>query len=62
MGQNGSNYLNATTVHDDGSGNHLEGGPALDWYFANLDGVSNNGVKDKVDGRKGSEVLTHITL
>jgi len=62
MGQNGGNYLNATTVHDDGAGNHLEGGPALDWYFANLDGVGNNSIKDKVDGRKGSEVLTHITM
>src|SRR5258708_7633117 len=37
-------YLNATTVHDDGAGNDRESGDGLDWFFANLDGVGNNGV------------------
>jgi hypothetical protein len=53
--------LDATTVYDDGAGNSLEGGPALDWFFANIDGVGNNGVKDKVTASRG-DVITHITL
>jgi hypothetical protein len=61
-GQNGSNFLNASTVRDDGAGNVLEGGPGLDWYFANLDGIDNNGVKDSVQDRKPDEILTRITL
>jgi hypothetical protein len=61
LGLNGGSYLNASTVHDDGAGNHLDGGLALDWYFANLDGIGNNGVLDKVTGRKLGEVLTGIT-
>jgi len=55
-------YLNAATVHADGAGNVLEGGSGLDWFFANLDGIDNNGVKDRVTGRKPGEVLTGITL
>jgi hypothetical protein len=54
QGMNGSNFLNATTVHDDGVSNDLEGGPALDWYFASL--------MDVVHGRKPPEVLTLITV
>jgi hypothetical protein len=62
LGQNGGYFLNAATVHDDGSGNLLEGGAGLDWFFANLDGVGNDGVRDRVTGRKPGEVLTSITL
>jgi hypothetical protein len=54
--------LNAATVHDDGAGNLLEGGAGLDWFFANLDGVGNHGVLDRVTGRKPGEILTGITL
>lgn len=61
-GQNGGDFLNATTVQDDGAGNVLEGGEALDWFFANLDGAGNNGVMDLVHGRRPGEVLTGITL
>jgi len=52
--------LDATTVHDDGAGNQLDGGAARDWIFANIDGIGNNGVKDKVTGF--GNVITHITL
>jgi hypothetical protein len=61
-GLNGSDFLNASTVHDDGTGNLLEGGAGLDWYFANLDGNGNNGILDRVTGRKPGEILTTITL
>jgi hypothetical protein len=59
---NGSDFLDASTVHDDGAGNLLEGGAGLDWFFANLDGMGNNGVLDRVTGRKPGEILTTITL
>jgi hypothetical protein len=62
LGQNGGYFLNASTVHDDGAGNRLEGGPRLDWYFANLDGVGNDGVKGVLEGRKNEEVVTSISL
>ncbi len=61
LGQNGSYFLNASTVHDDGAGNLLDGGPGLDWFFANLTGVGNNGVKDKIHGLKPGEIVTGIT-
>jgi hypothetical protein len=62
MGQNGGYFLNASTVHDDGDGNTLNGGSGQDWFFANLDGSGNNGVLDKVSGMKGDEIVTHITM
>jgi hypothetical protein len=62
QGLNGGTFLNATTVHDDAAGNVLEGGPAPDWFFANLDGVGNNGVMDKVKRRQRGEIVTDITL
>jgi hypothetical protein len=62
LGQNGSFYLTASTVHDDGAGNLLDGGPGLDWFFANLDGNGNNGVLDRVTGRRLGEVLTNTTV
>jgi hypothetical protein len=62
LGQNGGNFLDASTVHDDGAGNLLEGGAALDWFFANLDGIGNSGVLDRVTGRKPGEILTDITV
>ena len=61
LGKNGGYFLNDTTVHDDAAGNHLEGGPGLDWFFANLDGVDNNNVKDKLAARKAGEIVTRIT-
>jgi hypothetical protein len=59
---NGSYLLNASTVHDSGAGDQLDGGPGMEWFFANLDGIDNNGVKDKVNGSKPGEVTTRITL
>ena len=50
----------ATYTHDDAEGNWLFGGPALDWFFANLDGVGNNGVKDHARVHAG-EIVTKIT-
>jgi hypothetical protein len=61
-GLNGNNFLNASTVHDDGAGNVLDGGDGLDWFFANQGGVGNNGVMDVVHGRKPGEVLTTIVF
>jgi hypothetical protein len=62
LGQNDDNFLNAATVHEDGAGNELEGGPGLDWFFANLDGIGNNGVVDKVTGLKPGEIRTGIIM
>jgi hypothetical protein len=53
--------LNATTVHDDGAGNSLDAGSALDWLFANTTGVGNNGVKDHVNAPH-RDPITQITL
>jgi hypothetical protein len=61
MGRNGSYLLNASTVHASGAGDQLDGGPGMEWFFANLDGIGNDGVKDKLDGAKPGEVITHIT-
>jgi hypothetical protein len=67
QGMNGSNFLNANpsngtvTVHDDGAGNVLEGGDGLDWFFANLDGIDNKGVMDRVKDLQPSEIVTSIT-
>jgi hypothetical protein len=62
LGQNRYFYLNAPTVHDDGAGNLLDGGPGLDWFFANLDENGNNGVLDRVTGLKPGEVRTNTTM
>jgi hypothetical protein len=50
------------TVHDDGAGNLLDGDSGQDWFFANLDGVGNNGVKDRIRGLQSNEVVTTIVL
>jgi hypothetical protein len=55
-------YLAIATAHDDAAGNQLDGGSELDWFFANLDGVGNGGVKDKVSKLKTDEILTKIVL
>jgi hypothetical protein len=60
QGKNGNSFLNALTVHDDGAGNVLEGGTGLDWFFANLDGVGNDGVTDRIRRLKPGEIVTHI--
>jgi hypothetical protein len=61
-GLNGSYVLNASTVHDSGAGDQLDGGPGMAWFFANLDGIGNNGVKDKLNGSKPGQVITRITF
>jgi hypothetical protein len=55
LGLNDGNFLNASTVHDDGARNQLDSGPGqeLDWFFA--------GVLDHVSGRKRGEILTGVT-
>jgi Ca2+-binding RTX toxin-like protein len=55
-------YLTAASVKDDAAGNQLDGVSGLDWYFANLDGVGNNGIKDKINKVKAGEIVTKITL
>jgi hypothetical protein len=62
LGRNEGYDLNASTVQDDEAGNVLVGGPGLDWFFANLDGVGNDGVKDQIRGRKPGEIVTGVTL
>jgi hypothetical protein len=61
-GINGSFFLNSNTVHASGTADHLEGGPAMDWFFANLDGIGNNGKRDTLDDLQTGEVVTRITL
>jgi hypothetical protein len=61
MSLNGSYLLNASTVHDSGSGDQLDGGPGMELFFANLDEIGNDGVKDKLNGAKPGEVITSIT-
>ena len=55
-------YLTTSTVKSDGSENELKGGSGMDWYFANLDGVGNNGRKDKVTGKSSNEIVTSVRL
>jgi hypothetical protein len=62
LGLNEGDFLNAATVQDDGAGNVLVGGPGLDWFFANLDGVGNDGVRDQIRRRKPGEIVTGVTL
>jgi hypothetical protein len=62
QGLNEGYFLNASTVQDDGDGNLLVGGPGMDWFFANVDGVGNDGVKDKIRGLKPGEIVIGITL
>lgn len=58
----GGSFLTASSVKSDGSENELKGGSGLDWYFANLDGVGNNGRKDKVTGKSSNEIVTSVRL
>jgi Ca2+-binding RTX toxin-like protein len=60
--ESGPYKLDATTAHDDGAGNQLNNGHALDWFFANLDGVGNNGVRDKINAYRNGGKVTKITL
>jgi hypothetical protein len=62
LGLNEGFFLNPSTVQDDGAGNDLVGGPGLDWFFANLDGVGNDGIRDQIRGRKHGEIVTSVTL
>jgi len=54
--------LNSRTVHADGQSNHLIGDKGNDWFFANTNGVGNNGQKDKIDGGSKGETVTNIVL
>lgn len=55
-------FLTSATVHDDGVGNTLLGRGDVDWFFANLDGVGNNGIKDKISSSKPLKYFTKIVL
>jgi Ca2+-binding RTX toxin-like protein len=55
-------FLTTSTVKSDGSENDLKGGSGMDWYFANLDGVGNNGRKDKMTGKSSNELVTNVRL
>jgi hypothetical protein len=56
-GQNGSSFLDATTVHDDGAVDTLIGttGSALDWFFAGTGGP------DVVRNRRTGEIVTPVS-
>jgi len=51
-GLNGSNFLNATTVHDNGMADTLVGGSGMDWFFA--------GMTDILKNQASGEVVTSI--
>ncbi len=50
--------LNASTVHDDGVRDHLQGDSDLDWFFAHLSG--NKKERDQISGLTNGEVVTVI--
>jgi hypothetical protein len=52
-GLNAGFFLNASTVHDDGQANVLEGGGHRDWFF--------EGAKDKVKHHHHNEIITKVT-
>jgi uncharacterized delta-60 repeat protein len=56
-GRNGSTYLNAQTVHDDGAVDQLFGQGGSDWFFARTSGS----LQDSVNDRRHGEVVTPIT-
>jgi titin len=54
---NGSYFLNATTVFDDGAVDRLTGSSGQDWIFAN---IADGGVLDDITGVLGSELIDDI--
>jgi hypothetical protein len=63
LGSSSAAYpLSPTTVFDDGLGNTITGGTALDWIFANTDGVGNNGVKDTILNKHSKDVIVHTII
>ena len=56
-GKNGVSYLNASSVHDDGQSDELQGSGGMDWYFAKLDKSKQS---DNIFGQKKNEVVTSI--
>jgi uncharacterized repeat protein (TIGR01451 family) len=52
-GLNGSYYLTAATVHDDGSQNRLVAGNAMDLFF--------QGIGDKIQGRRLNEIVISLS-
>src|SRR5207253_654238 len=61
-GMNGSFFLNPQTVQSSGTKAHLKGGPATDWYFANLAGTGRNGKRDNIDGLQLGEMVTNLPV
>jgi hypothetical protein len=57
-GLNGSNFLNATTVHDNGKVDTLIGGSGMDWYFAR---TMMDVMMDVIKNQTSGEVVTPIT-
>jgi Ca2+-binding RTX toxin-like protein len=51
-GLNGADFLNTSTVQDDGQVNKLYGGAGLDWYF--------EGMADVIFNQTSGEVVTHV--
>jgi Ca2+-binding RTX toxin-like protein len=51
-GLNGSNLLNASTVHGNGLGDNLIGGNGSDWFFA--------GMMDMLFNKTNGEIVTQI--
>jgi Ca2+-binding RTX toxin-like protein len=51
-GLNGSNFLNSSTVHNNGQANNLYGGPGMDWFLA--------GMMDALFNKTTGEVVTQI--
>jgi Ca2+-binding RTX toxin-like protein len=51
-GLNGSNFLNSSTVHDNGQADNLYGGRGMDWFFA--------GMMDALFNKTTGEVVTQI--
>jgi Ca2+-binding RTX toxin-like protein len=46
-GLNGTNFLNSTTVHDNGKADTLMGGTGMDWFFAGMMDVLKNKTPDE---------------
>jgi uncharacterized delta-60 repeat protein len=58
---NGSYFLNATTVHDDGARDVMTGSSGFDWFFANL-GSESDPTKDKITDLSASEFAPDLSF
>ncbi len=52
-------WLSSSTVHDDGSQDHLIGGSDRDWFLASLGGSGRR--KDRVSGARHGDIITDTT-